>query len=82
MLEKVSTRLQELLNNGQWRSFKLLLRFMACLQSLYNDEGVYGLLDELFNRAVDLQTASAEDVSTMSCYAVRPDTKQALVLSS
>lgn len=43
-----------------------MLRFLALCQGLYTDEGVLPVLEELFNRAVDLQTASAEDVSVQS----------------
>lgn len=54
-------RLQEHLDKGQWREFKLLLRFLASLSRLYEQDGVLPILDELFNRAVDLQTASQDD---------------------
>ncbi|KAL1637302.1 Nuclear cap-binding protein subunit 1 [Diplodia intermedia] len=52
---------QENLEAGNWRTFKLLLRFLACLQGLFEGEGVLSILDELFSRAVDLQAASSED---------------------
>jgi nuclear cap-binding protein subunit 1 len=55
-------KLQDALEAGQWREFKLLLRFLACLSPLFEEDGVMPILDELFNRAVDLQTASSEDV--------------------
>lgn len=51
----------EYINKGQWRSAKLMLRFLACLSRLFEQDGVFPILDELFNRAVDLQTASPED---------------------
>lgn len=54
---------QENLEAGNWRTFKLLLRFLACLQGLFEGDGVFTILDELFSRAVDLQAASTEDVS-------------------
>lgn len=54
---------QEKLETGNWRIFKLLLRFLACLQGLFEGEGIFSVLDELFSRAVDLQAASSEDVS-------------------
>ncbi|KAK5134803.1 hypothetical protein LTR08_006035 [Meristemomyces frigidus] len=53
--------LQELLAAGQWREFKLMLRFLACMSQLYEEDGIIPILDELFNRAVDLQTASPDD---------------------
>ncbi|KAF2086871.1 hypothetical protein K490DRAFT_66185 [Saccharata proteae CBS 121410] len=49
------------LEAGNWRSFKLLLRFFACQQSLFEGDGVFSVLDDLFSTAVDLQAASAED---------------------
>lgn len=47
---------------GNWRSVKLHLKLLACLQSCLEGEGIFPLLDELFARAADLQTASSEDV--------------------
>ncbi|GAB7357791.1 hypothetical protein MBLNU459_g0610t1 [Dothideomycetes sp. NU459] len=61
VLSRAAAFAQEHLDAGNWRTFKLLLRFLACLQGLYSDDGVFPVLDELFNRAVDLQTASSED---------------------
>ena len=64
ILEKVGSRLQEYLKAGAWREVKLLLRFLGCLQGLLAGDGVFPILGELFDRAVDLQTASSEDVSS------------------
>ena len=66
VLAKVTPRLQSHLNAGELRSVKLLLRLLACMQSLFAGEGVFAVLEELFNRAVDLQTASSEDVRSCS----------------
>ena len=63
ILEKLTARIQTTLEGGEWRSFKLLLRFLACIQGLFDRDGIFGVLEELFNRAVDLQTASQDDVS-------------------
>ncbi|KAF1813292.1 cap binding protein [Eremomyces bilateralis CBS 781.70] len=60
-LERARVRAQFALDSGDWRGFKLVLRFFACLQPMLADDGVFPLLDEVFNRAVDLQTASQED---------------------
>ena len=65
-LDKVEVKTQAALDAGEWRSFKLLLRFLACLQDLFEGDGVFGLLEELFNKAVDLQAASPDDVWTHS----------------
>ena len=62
-LERTINSFQEHLESGSWREVKLQLRFLACLQSLLDNDGVFPILDELFSRAVDLQTASSEDVS-------------------
>ena len=74
ILLRASTSIQEWLEQGSWREVKLGLRFLACLQGVLNEDGVFPILDELFSRAVDLQTASSEDVSEtlvpefLSCY--------------
>lgn len=63
ILQKVGNTLQRRLETGSWREVKLYLRFLGCLQGLFEDEGVFVILEELFSRAVDLQTQSSEDVS-------------------
>ena len=64
ILGRVGPMLQDSLKSGEWRTVKLLLRFLACMQRLLQGEGVFPILGELFDRAVDLQTASSEDVRT------------------
>ena len=54
--------MQEHLEAGAWREVKLVLRLLACLQGVLEGDGVFPILEELFSRAVDLQTASSEDV--------------------
>lgn len=54
---------QNYINLGAWREVKLILRFLGCLQNIFEGDGVFPILEELFARAVDLQTASSEDVS-------------------
>lgn len=63
VIDRVGKQLQVALKDGQWREFKLLLRFLACLSQLFEADGIMPILDELFSRAVDMQTASSEDVS-------------------
>ncbi|EON66612.1 hypothetical protein W97_05858 [Coniosporium apollinis CBS 100218] len=58
---RVASKLQSSLDSGNWRDVKLILRFFGCLQVLFEGDGVFPLLDELFDRAVDLQVASQED---------------------
>lgn len=61
IISRAAPQLQEFLHAGQWREFKLMLRFLACLSQLYGEDGIIPILDELFNRAVDLQTDSPDD---------------------
>ena len=63
-MKRVGDRAQEALNAGEWKEFKLLLRFFACLQSLYEDDGVFTFLGQLFDTVVDLQSANENDVRT------------------
>ncbi|KAH8725967.1 cap binding protein [Phaeosphaeriaceae sp. PMI808] len=61
-MKRVRDRAQEALNAGEWKEFKQLLRFFACLQPLYQDDGVFTLLGQLFDTVVDLQSANENDV--------------------
>lgn len=62
VLGKASNSLQGYFNAGAWREVKLLVRFLGCLQFIFEGDGIFPLLEELFARAVDQQTASSEDV--------------------
>lgn len=68
VITRSSTALNQHFNVGAWREVKLLLRFLGCLQAILNDEGVFPVLEELFSRAVDLQTASLDDVRSHACF--------------
>lgn len=72
ILSRAGRLLQQHLYSGAWREVKLFLRFFACLQGLLEGDGVLPLLEDLFSRAVDLQTASSEDVR------ITPDVEQRL----
>lgn len=61
-LKRVGDRAQEMLNSGQWKEFKLLLRFFACLQPLFDGDGIFTFLGQLFDTVVDLQSANENDV--------------------
>lgn len=63
ILARLAQVTQDKIAEGAWRDVKLLLKFLACLQSLLEGDGVFPLLEELFSRAADLQTASSDDVS-------------------
>lgn len=62
-LARAASLLNKYFKSGSWREVKLVLRFLACLQGILDGDGVFPILEELFSRAVDLQTASSEDVS-------------------
>lgn len=62
VLKRARESLQQYIDVGAWREVKLLLRFLGCLQSIFEGDGVFPILEELFARAVDLQTASSEDL--------------------
>lgn len=61
VMNKAAKATENGLAKGEWREVKLLLKFLGSLQGLYDDEGVWPVLEELFSRAVDLQTASSDD---------------------
>jgi nuclear cap-binding protein subunit 1 len=63
-VKRVAAKAQEALNAGKWRDFKQLLRCLACLQSVYEGDGVFVLLRQLFDTVVDLQSANENDVSS------------------
>ncbi|KAK2595788.1 Nuclear cap-binding protein subunit 1 [Conoideocrella luteorostrata] len=62
VLIHLATQIEENLATGQWREVKLLLKFLACLQGCLEGNGIFPLLEDLFMRAADLQTASSDDV--------------------
>ncbi|KAK4104954.1 hypothetical protein N658DRAFT_465013 [Parathielavia hyrcaniae] len=61
LLAKLAGRIEETIGKGEWRDVKLYLKLLGCLQGCLEGEGVFPVLEELFERAVDLQTASSED---------------------
>ncbi|KOS19405.1 Nuclear cap-binding protein subunit 1 [Escovopsis weberi] len=61
VLAQTASCVETSIGKGQWRDVKLYVKFLACLQSCLEGEGVFPLLEELFSRAADLQTASSED---------------------
>lgn len=62
VLTQVVEKMQEKIERGEWRDVKLHLKFLACLQSVLESDGLFPVLDDLFAQAADLQTASSEDV--------------------
>ena len=63
VLSRLASNTSRDIVQGEWRLVKLHLKLLACLQSLLEGEGLFPVLDDLFSRAADLQTASSEDVS-------------------
>lgn len=61
LLEKATKDLDARIKKGEWREVKLLLKFLGSLQGLLIGEGVWPILNQLFERAGDLQTASSDD---------------------
>ncbi|KAI9892369.1 MAG: hypothetical protein M1814_001571 [Vezdaea aestivalis] len=61
IFERVSVLGKTALEAGSWRKVKLVLRFLACLQGVFEGDGIFPLLDDLFDKAVELQTSSSED---------------------
>jgi nuclear cap-binding protein subunit 1 len=81
LLSKLAAAIESKIAGGEWRDVKLYLKLLACLQSCLDGEGVFPVLEELFARAVDLQTASSDDVSVpISCQAL-VGVAQSLVLT-
>lgn len=73
LLGKAAAAIEEKVKAGEWRAVKLYLKLLACLQSCLEGEGVFPILDALFDRAVELQTASSEDVSQCAPRAPIPE---------
>lgn len=61
LLARIAPLTEEKIKEGEWRDVKLYLKFLACLQSCLEGDGLFPVLEELFNRAVELQTSSSED---------------------
>jgi nuclear cap-binding protein subunit 1 len=68
ILTLVAQETESKIAKGEWKDVKLFLKFLACLQACLQGDGVFPLLEELFSRAADLQTASSEDVGCPSFF--------------
>lgn len=62
LLGKTETAINRAVKKGDWRVVKLGLRFLGALQGIFEGEGVLAVLEELFQRAVDLQSQNPEEV--------------------
>jgi nuclear cap-binding protein subunit 1 len=65
LIARTSKKMTYALELGDWRDFKVLLRFHACLQDILEGPGVFTILNQLFDWVIDLQSSSAEDVSSL-----------------
>ncbi|KAH6652221.1 cap binding protein [Truncatella angustata] len=61
VLAKIIPLIEEQINIGDWRNVKLHLKLLACLQSCLEGDGLFPVLEELLDRAVELQTSSSDD---------------------
>ncbi|KAH8881520.1 hypothetical protein GQ53DRAFT_512040 [Thozetella sp. PMI_491] len=61
LLAKLAAGIQSKIAEGEWRGVKLYLKLLACLQGALEGDGVFPILEDLFARAGELQTASSED---------------------
>lgn len=61
VLAKIAPLTEEQISLGEWRNVKLYLKFLACLQACLEGDGLFPVLEELFNRAVELQTSNSDD---------------------
>lgn len=64
LLARLAPATEAKIQQGEWRDLKLYLKFLACIQACLEGDGIFPLLEELFSRAADLQTASSDDAST------------------
>jgi nuclear cap-binding protein subunit 1 len=63
LLVRAAARTNLRIREGEWREVKLLMKFLGGLQGLFEGEGVWSVLQDIFTKAVDLQTENNEDVS-------------------
>jgi hypothetical protein len=81
-MKRVGERAQQALNAGEWKEFKQLLRFFACLQPLFEDDGVFTILGQLFDTVVDLQSANENDVRHCALFHIQFANVSRLLVSS
>lgn len=63
LLAGLASGLEGSIRDGRWREVKLYLRLAGCLHGMLAGDGMWPLLEELFDRAVELQTKDEADVS-------------------
>jgi nuclear cap-binding protein subunit 1 len=65
LLTRAAARTNAKIREGEWREVKLLMKFLGGLQGLLEGEGVWAVLQDIFTKAVDLQTENNEEVSPL-----------------
>lgn len=63
LLAKTAEATTSAIASGDWRGVKLYLKFLGSLQGLLEADGVFAVLQDLFTKAVELQTENNDDVS-------------------
>ena len=66
VLGLVSSRMEQKITSGDWRDVKCYLKLLACIQSCLDGDGIFPLLEDLFNRAGELQATNSDDVGCHS----------------
>jgi nuclear cap-binding protein subunit 1 len=66
VLEKVVERTNSMVQIGEWREVKLLLKFLGGLQGVLEGDGVWSVLQDVLGKAIELQTENSEEVRYLS----------------
>ena len=61
LLAKAASAIEAKIQVGEWRDVKLYFKLLACLQGCLEGDGLFPILEELFNRAGDLQSRSSDE---------------------
>lgn len=67
VLEKAVERTNAKIKEGDWREVKLLVKFLGALQGVLEGDGVWSVLQDVFTKAIDLQTENSEEVRPFAC---------------
>ncbi|KAG9235498.1 MIF4G like-domain-containing protein, partial [Amylocarpus encephaloides] len=61
VLKRAAARTNKMIQDGEWREVKLLMKFLGGLQGLLEGDGIWIVLQDLLTKAVDLQTENNEE---------------------
>lgn len=62
VLGRAVMRVNAAVEGGEWREVKLLMKFLGGLQGIFDGEGVWIPIQDILERAVELQTDNNEEV--------------------